>query len=53
MLHIQFLTINQCFIGYPTSNGNEKYSQLNINDGKWTNIDGTNPGCYICEIKTS
>uniref|UniRef100_A0A914EJ27 C-type lectin domain-containing protein n=1 Tax=Acrobeloides nanus TaxID=290746 RepID=A0A914EJ27_9BILA len=37
--------------GYPSSNSNNIYSQLNTADGKWTNIDGTAQGCYVCEIK--
>uniref|UniRef100_A0A914C2F7 alpha-mannosidase n=1 Tax=Acrobeloides nanus TaxID=290746 RepID=A0A914C2F7_9BILA len=35
--------------GYPS--GNNQCSQLNTNDGKWTNIDCTTQGCYVCEIK--
>uniref|UniRef100_A0A914DN33 C-type lectin domain-containing protein n=1 Tax=Acrobeloides nanus TaxID=290746 RepID=A0A914DN33_9BILA len=37
--------------GYPISDNNLKCSQLNANDGKWTNIDCSSIGCYICEIR--
>uniref|UniRef100_A0A914CP22 Cellulase n=1 Tax=Acrobeloides nanus TaxID=290746 RepID=A0A914CP22_9BILA len=38
---------------YPNSNSNDKCSQLNTNDGTWTNIDCATTGCYICEIKNA
>uniref|UniRef100_A0A914C5M9 Glucosylceramidase n=1 Tax=Acrobeloides nanus TaxID=290746 RepID=A0A914C5M9_9BILA len=37
--------------GYPSSNSNNIYSQLNMADGKWTNIDGTAQACYVCEVR--
>uniref|UniRef100_A0A914BXA5 C-type lectin domain-containing protein n=1 Tax=Acrobeloides nanus TaxID=290746 RepID=A0A914BXA5_9BILA len=37
--------------GYPSSNSNQKCSQLNTNDGTWTNVDCASNGCYVCEIK--